>query len=138
MNWYCANKQQSGRGSIGKSQLFDLPFLNVTTRSEKQVKFSEEIFDEIASARLLTLHQLTITGKASFVGESILRLILLTPTKISLSGTFVHKNLKNPLNWRLDGLLSALQIIPSNDDFRMSIQFVWLYEQLKKVVIEKN
>ena len=39
---------------------------------------------------------------------------------------------------RLDGLLSALQIVPSNDEFRMCMQFVWLYEQLKKVVIERK
>ena len=36
------------------------------------------------------------TGKASFVGVAISRPILLTPSMVSLSGTFVHKNLKKP------------------------------------------
>lgn len=38
----------------------------------------------------------------------------------------------------LDGLLSALQIVPSNDSYRMCMQFVWLYEQLKKHMAQRN
>lgn len=39
---------------------------------------------------------------------------------------------------QLDGLLSALQIVPSNDSYRTCMQFVWLYEQLKKYVAQRS
>ena len=44
----------------------------------------------------------------------------------------------NAIDKHLDGLLSALQIVPSNDSYRMCMQFVWLYEQLKKYMAQRN
>ena len=72
LNWYCANKQQSGRGSIGKTQLFDLPFLDVSTLSDQQLRISEEIFDEVASAHLLPLHQLAIDKNRKYLDRRML------------------------------------------------------------------
>ncbi len=46
--------------------------------------------------------------------------------------------LSNITGKNLEGLLSALQIVSSNDTYRNCMQFVWLYEQLKKCMIQLN
>ena len=58
VNWYYSNKQQAGRGSIGKNQLFDLPILDVTSLSDQQVKAGAQVFDNFAASELLPLHEL--------------------------------------------------------------------------------
>jgi hypothetical protein len=58
LHWYHANKQQSGRGSIGVSVLPSLPILDVTALSAKQLKKTAEIFDDLSGMDLLPFHEI--------------------------------------------------------------------------------
>src|SRR5258708_5467883 len=53
-----ANKQQSGRGSIGVNALDTLPILDITTLTKKQLKAAVRIFDHICNCDLLPFHEI--------------------------------------------------------------------------------
>jgi len=56
--WWHANKQQPGRGSIGKSALQDMPVLDVTSLSSKQISKAVQIFDKMSKAEMLPGHEM--------------------------------------------------------------------------------
>jgi hypothetical protein len=58
LHWWHANKQQPGRGSIGKSTLQSLPVLDVTALTAAQLDESSRIFDAISKKELRPLHQI--------------------------------------------------------------------------------
>ena len=55
--WWYANKQQSGRGSIGKVPLRTLPVLDVTALTSKQLSRAVSLFDTVCELKLLPLHK---------------------------------------------------------------------------------
>jgi len=57
-HWWHANKQQPGRGSIGKSALQTLPVLDVTTLSSDQISAAVKLFDSLSRSELAPLHQI--------------------------------------------------------------------------------
>ncbi len=58
LHWFHSNKQQSGRGNIGRTALQDLPILDVTSVTPKQLKTAAKIFDDLKHVTLLPVHQL--------------------------------------------------------------------------------
>lgn len=58
LHWYHANKQQSGRGNIGRTALQDLPVLDVTALTPKQLKAAVKIFDDFKDEHLLPFNEL--------------------------------------------------------------------------------
>ena len=58
MYWWHANKQQSGRGSIGVSALGTLPVLDVASLSDKQMKTATQIFNDVGHLNLLPFHRI--------------------------------------------------------------------------------
>jgi len=56
--WWFANKQHSGRGSIGKSALQDLIVLNVLQLTSEQLDAAGRVFDAFACLTLLPLHRI--------------------------------------------------------------------------------
>lgn len=56
--WWHSNKQQSGRGSIGKSMLLSLPVLNITALNKVQLSAAVEIFDVTCARDLLPLNEI--------------------------------------------------------------------------------
>jgi hypothetical protein len=58
LHWYHANKQQAGRGNIGRTALQDLPVLDVTALTVNQLKAAATIFDDLKGQHLLPLHEL--------------------------------------------------------------------------------
>lgn len=58
LHWYHANKQQSGRGSVGVLPLKTLPVLDVTKLTPKQLAAAEKLFGRINNKPLLVAHQL--------------------------------------------------------------------------------
>jgi len=56
--WWHANKQQSGRGSIGKSALQGLPTLDITAFAPAAIKQAADIFDKFGGATLQTFHNI--------------------------------------------------------------------------------
>jgi len=59
-HWYHANKQQSGRGNIGRTALQSLPVLDVTALTKKQLNAAVSIFDAMKSTDLLPIHQIDV------------------------------------------------------------------------------
>jgi hypothetical protein len=58
LHWWHANKQQSGRGNIGKSALQTLPVLDVTALSAKQLAKAAQLFDDMDNQQLLPVHEI--------------------------------------------------------------------------------
>jgi len=58
LHWWYANKQQSGRGSVGKSALQNLPILDVTALRPKQLAKAVKLFDVMSRQELLPLHEI--------------------------------------------------------------------------------
>lgn len=56
--WWHANKQQSGRGSIGRTNLKLLPVLDVTALTKKQITAAVKIFNDLSSRPLLLLSEI--------------------------------------------------------------------------------
>jgi hypothetical protein len=58
LRWWHSNKQQSGRGNIGKSTLQTLPVLDVTALKPKQLAEAVALFDAMSGEPLLPLHEI--------------------------------------------------------------------------------
>lgn len=58
LHWWYANKQQPGRGSMGKSALQDLPVLDVGALKPKQLANAVKVFDVMSKRPLLPLHEI--------------------------------------------------------------------------------
>jgi hypothetical protein len=58
LRWWHSNKQQAGRGNIGKSTLQTLPVLDVTALTPKQLAEAVALFDSMSGLDLLPLHEI--------------------------------------------------------------------------------
>jgi hypothetical protein len=58
LHWWHANKQQRGRGNIGKEALQSLPVLNVTALSASQLDAAVRLFDAMSAKELLPFHEI--------------------------------------------------------------------------------
>jgi hypothetical protein len=58
LRWWHSNKQQSGRGNIGKSALQTLPVLDVTALTPKQLAKAVALFDAMSGQPLLPLNEI--------------------------------------------------------------------------------
>lgn len=58
LHWWYANKQQSGRGSVGKRVLQTLPILDVTQLTQDQLDRAVKLFDSMSEQQLLPLHEI--------------------------------------------------------------------------------
>ena len=58
LRWWHSNKQQSGRGNLGKSTLQSLPVLDVTRLTRKQLTNAVQLFDAMSNEPLLPLHEI--------------------------------------------------------------------------------
>ena len=58
LHWWFANKQQSGRGSIGKSALQTMSVLDVTALKSKQLSKAVKLFDDMSGQSFLPLNDI--------------------------------------------------------------------------------
>ena len=58
LHWYHANKQQAGRGNIGRTALEHLPVLDVTALTPHRLTAAVAIFDDLKRAELRPIHEL--------------------------------------------------------------------------------
>lgn len=58
LHWWHANKQQAGRGNIGRTALETLPVLNVPALSATQLNGAVAIFDALCHSELLPAHKI--------------------------------------------------------------------------------
>ena len=86
LHWWYANKQQSGRGSIGKSMLQTLPILDVTDLEPKLLAEAVKLFDAMSEQPLLPLHELDRDPVRKELDEAFARNVLRLPEPIFRSG----------------------------------------------------
>ncbi|WP_348261014.1 hypothetical protein P8935_14520 [Telmatobacter sp. DSM 110680] len=58
LRWWHSNKQQAGRGNVGKTAMEDMPILNIGALTHAQLAKAVEIFDETCEKVLLPFHQI--------------------------------------------------------------------------------
>jgi hypothetical protein len=58
LHWWHANKQQRGRGNVGKEALQSLPVLNIMALSSKQLEAAVKLFDAMSGKELLPFHEI--------------------------------------------------------------------------------
>ena len=86
LHWWHANKQQSGRGSIGKTMLQTLPILDVTDLEPKLLAEAVKLFDAMSEQPLLPLHELDRDPIRKELDEAFARNVLGLPEPIFRSG----------------------------------------------------
>jgi hypothetical protein len=84
--WWHANKQQPGRGSIGRSALAGLDVLDVTALAPRQIKAVERLFDEMCTKELRTVDELDADPVRRELDERFAREVLGLPASIYAPG----------------------------------------------------
>ena len=86
LHWWHANKQQSGRGSIGKSMLQTLPILDVTALEPKLLAEAVKLFDAMGEQPLMPIHEVDRDPVRKALDEAFARNVLKLPESILASG----------------------------------------------------
>ena len=86
LHWWHGNKQQSGRGSIGKTMLQTLPILDVTALEPELLAEAVKLFDAMSGKPLLPLHEIDSDPVRKKLDEAFARNILKLPESIFASG----------------------------------------------------
>lgn len=86
LHWWHANKQQSGRGSIGKSALQNLPVLDVTTLTQEQLANSATLFKAMSKKSFLPFHVIDSDPIRKELDDAFGRDILKLSEPILMSG----------------------------------------------------
>ena len=86
LHWWHGNKQQSGRGSIGKTMLETLPVLDVTALDPELLAEAVKLFDTMSEQPLLPLHELDRDPIRRELDEAFARNVLRLSEPILTSG----------------------------------------------------
>ena len=86
LHWWHANKQQPGRGIVGKSILHTLPILDVTALEPKLLAEAVKLFDAMSKKPLLPLHEMDSDPIRRKLDEAFARNVLRLPAPILASG----------------------------------------------------
>jgi len=81
--WWHSNKQQSGRGSIGKSMLLSLPVLNVTKLSTHQLAAAVRLFDRMCNRDLLPLNEIDNDANRHELDKDFAQSVLRLPKELT-------------------------------------------------------
>jgi len=86
LRWWQSNKQQAGRGNVGKTAMEDLPILDVTTLSEKQLERAVKIFDEMCYKQMVPMHEIDKDPVRKELDERFAREVLGLPESVLAPG----------------------------------------------------
>lgn len=86
LHWWHSNKQQSGRGSIGKLTLESLPVLDVIAFTPEQLAKAVTLFDAMKDQPLLPIHEIADDPVRKKLDEEFARNVLGLPESILASG----------------------------------------------------
>jgi surface antigen len=87
LHWWHANKQQAGRGNIGKSALQTLPILDVTALKPSQLDEAVKLFDAMNGKPLLPMNEIDRDPIRKELDEKFVRNVLgLTETLLIHGG----------------------------------------------------
>ncbi len=79
MHWWHANKQQSGRGSIGKASLEGLPVLDVEKLNDEQMENAGQIFEALKSKDFLPINEMNQDPWRQELDQLFFTLVLQVP-----------------------------------------------------------
>lgn len=82
LHWWSANRQQIGRGNIGKSVLLTLPVLDVDHLTADQLSMAREIFDMFSSQHMRPMHELEKDSVRRELDEAVMGKMLSLPTSL--------------------------------------------------------
>jgi len=86
LHWRHANKQQVGRGCIGRSTLRTLPILDVSALDKTQIDEAVRLFDVMKERQLLPVHQIDVDAVRQELDERFARDVLGLAQPIFASG----------------------------------------------------
>jgi hypothetical protein len=86
LRWWHSNKQQSGRGNIGKSTLQIMPVLDVSGLSPQQLERAVQLFDSICLKPMLPIHEIDKDPVRKELDERFGREVLGVPESILAPG----------------------------------------------------
>ena len=86
LHWWHANKQQAGRGTIGKAALEDLPVLDVNALSSQQIAEAAKTFDQFSTKDLLPVHKIESDVNRHELDKALLQDVLGLPAMIFTNG----------------------------------------------------
>jgi hypothetical protein len=84
--WWLANKQQAGRGSIGKNTLENLMVLDVQKLSDDQLKKSDQVFTALSAKPMRPLNELAHDEIRHELDEKFLTDVLGMPSALHKAG----------------------------------------------------
>jgi len=85
--WWHANRQQSGRGSIGKAALDGMPVLDVTKLTAVQLNAAEALFKKLSAKELLTVDELgKDSARAELDAEFATKVLGMNPSVVAPGG----------------------------------------------------
>jgi hypothetical protein len=83
LHWWHANKQQSGRGSIGVTALQALPVLDVAALSKKQLQAAVRIFDDFKARPMRPINEMMLDPVRQELDERFGKEVLGMPAGIA-------------------------------------------------------
>jgi hypothetical protein len=82
LRWWHSNKQQAGRGNVGKTAMEGLPILNIAALSPLQLAKAVKIFDETCEKSLFPLHAIDKDPVRKELDEKFGRDVLSLPESV--------------------------------------------------------
>jgi hypothetical protein len=76
LRWWHSNRQQSGRGNIGRLTLHTLPVLDLTALTSEQIHEAVKIFEAMGGQQLLPLHEMDKDPVRKELDEQFARKVL--------------------------------------------------------------
>jgi hypothetical protein len=86
LRWWHSNKQQAGRGNIGKTALQTSPVLDVTALTPEQLEKAVTVFDQMCEQSLLPLHEMDKDPVRKKLDDRFAREVLCLPKSILQPG----------------------------------------------------
>lgn len=86
VHWHISNKQQSGRGNIGRTALAELPVLDVSRLTVSQLTAADKLFAWISSRPLLPFNEIDRDANRAELDQEFLGNILLLPASLFAAG----------------------------------------------------
>lgn len=84
LHWWTSNRQQIGRGNIGKSVLVNLPVLDVDKLTPQQIKIVRNIFQKFAKQPMRPIHELPDDAVRRELDRAILVELLGLPEELHI------------------------------------------------------
>lgn len=86
LRWWHSNKEQAGRGNVGKTAMEGLPILNIAALTAQEIERAVKIFDETCEKPLLPFHKIDKDPVRKELDEKFGREVLGLPESVLAPG----------------------------------------------------